>query len=250
MGSPAITAAGVARQLEAVRARIAAVGRDPSDITVIAVTKGFGPEAIVAAVGAGLVEVGENYAQECVAKIPAARDQLAGSVGVGGVGGVGVGSVGGVTVAPRLHFIGRLQTNKVRLLSPHVALWQSVDRLPLGREIARRAAGARVLVQVNVSDEPAKGGCAPGGVGELVGALLALGLDVCGLMAVGPTGPPDMARPGFAWVRAECDRLGLAVCSMGMTDDLEIAVAEGSTMVRVGSALFGMRPSPPPAELA
>ena len=232
----------MARQLEAVRARIAAVGRDPSDVTVIAVTKGFGPEAIVAAVGAGLVEVGENYAQECVAKIAAAREQLAGSVGVG-VGGVGVG-------APRLHFIGRLQTNKVRLLSPHVALWQSVDRLPLGREIARRAAGARVLVQVNVSDEPAKGGCAPGEADALVGALLALGLDVRGLMAVGPTGPPDMARPGFAWLRAECDRLGLAVCSMGMTDDLEIAVAEGSTMVRVGSALFGMRPSPPPAELA
>ena len=234
----------MARQLEAVRARIAAVGRDPSDVTVIAVTKGFGPEAIVAAVGAGLVEVGENYAQECVAKIAAARDQLAGP-GSGGVGGVG-----GVTVAPRLHFIGRLQTNKVRLLSPHVALWQSVDRLPLGREIARRAAGARVLVQVNVSDEPAKGGCAPGDADALVGALLALGLDVRGLMAVGPTGPPDMARPGFAWLRAECDRLGLAVCSMGMTDDLEIAVAEGSTMVRVGSALFGMRPSPPPAELA
>ena len=241
----------MARQLDAVRARIAAVGRDPSDVTVVAVTKGFGPEAIVAAVGAGLVEVGENYAQECVAKIAAARDQLAGSVGVGGVGvgGDGVG-VGGVTVAPRLHFIGRLQTNKVRLLSPHVALWQSVDRLPLGREIARRAAGARVLVQVNVSDEPAKGGCAPGEADALVGALLALGLDVRGLMAVGPTGPPDMARPGFAWLRAECDRLGLAVCSMGMTDDLEIAVAEGSTMVRVGSALFGMRPSPPPAELA
>ena len=232
----------MARQLEAVRARIAAVGRDPSDVTVIAVTKGFGPEAIVAAVGAGLVEVGENYAQECVAKIAAAREQLAGS----GPGGVGVGGVG----APRLHFIGRLQTNKVRLLSPHVALWQSVDRLPLGREIARRAAGARVLVQVNVSDEPAKGGCAPGEADALVGALLALGLDVRGLMAVGPTGPPDMARPGFAWLRAECDRLGLAVCSMGMTDDLEIAVAEGSTMVRVGSALFGMRPSPPPAELA
>ena len=235
MGSPAITAAGVARQLDVVRARIAAVGRDPSDVTVVAVTKGFGPEAMVAAVRAGLVEVGENYAQECVAKVASARDQLRGF---------------GVTVAPRLHFIGRLQTNKVRLLSPHVALWQSVDRLALGREIARRAAGARVLVQVNVSDEPAKGGCPPGDVDALVVALVALGLDVRGLMAVGPTGPPDMARPGFAWLRAECDRLGLPVCSMGMTDDLEIAVAEGSTMVRVGSALFGMRPSPPPAELA
>jgi PLP dependent protein len=223
-----ITADAVARRHQAVMARIASSGRDPGEVTVVAVTKGFGPEAIIAAVEAGLVDVGENYAQECAAKLVTATAELARRAGV--------------PRAPRLHFIGRLQTNKVRLLAPHVALWQSVDRAALGAEIARRAPGASVLVQVNVSDEPAKGGCAPSEVDPLVDDLRGRGLDVRGLMAVGRTGSPADARPGFAWLRAACDRLGLPVCSMGMTDDLEVAVAEGSTMVRVGSALFGMRP--------
>jgi pyridoxal phosphate enzyme (YggS family) len=232
MPDPAVTAASVAAHRDAVLARIAATGRDPATVTVVAVTKGFGPEAMVAAVEAGLVDVGENYAQECAGKIGPVLDRLAAD---------------GVTARPRLHFIGRLQSNKVRLVAPHVALWQSVDRASLGVEIARRVPGAAVLVQVNVSDEPAKGGCAPGEVDGLVARLRDLGLDVQGLMAVGRTGTPDDARPGFAWLRSACDRLRLPTCSMGMTDDLEIAVAEGSTMVRVGSALFGMRPSPPPS---
>ena len=217
----------VAERLAAVQARIATAGGDVAAITIVAVTKGFGVDAVAAAVAAGLGDVGENYAQEVLAKwtAPAARDV-------------------------RLHFIGRLQSNKVRHLAPFVALWQSVDRVSVAIEIGKRKPGAAVLVQVNVSDEPAKGGCPPTQVDALVEAARDVGLDVRGIMAVGKTGPAAQARAGFALARRTCDRLGLAVCSMGMTDDLDVAVGEGSTMVRIGSALFGMRPTAMPTELA
>ncbi|MEP6659973.1 MAG: YggS family pyridoxal phosphate-dependent enzyme [Acidimicrobiales bacterium] len=203
--------------LETVRDRIARAGGDSERVKLVAVTKGFGRDAIDAARAAGLSEIGENYAQDVVAK----RDALGGL---------------------HLHFIGRLQKNKVRVIAPLVACWQSVDRVALGEEIARRAPGARVLVQVNVSEEPSKGGCPPENTPNLVKQLGALGLDVAGLMTVGRTGPASEARPGFAVLSVLADRLGLAERSMGMSDDLEIAVAEGATIVRVGSALFGARP--------
>ena len=211
-------------RVEQVRNRIADAGGDPGAVQVLAVTKGFGPEVAQAAADAGLVDLGENYAQELVAKAPV----LAGA---------------GTTV--RWHFIGRLQRNKVRSLAPTVSLWQTVDRLDLGLEIAKRAPGARVLVQVNVSDEPQKGGCAPEAVADLVAQLSDTGLLVEGLMTVGRTGSPAAARSGFAVLRGLADRLDLTVRSMGMSGDLEVAVEEGSTMVRVGSALFGPRPSVP-----
>jgi uncharacterized pyridoxal phosphate-containing UPF0001 family protein len=111
-------------------------------------------------------------------------------------------------------------------------------------EIARRAPGAAVLVQVDTSGGLGKGGCAIGDVPALAAHCSDLGLEVLGLMAVGPTtGGPEAARPGFRQVRHLVDELGLSVCSMGMSDDLEVAVEEGSTQVRVGSALFGARPS-------
>ena len=109
-------------------------------IGILAVTKGFGAEVVEISMAAGLDDVGENYAQELLAKAEA----LPG-------------------LRPRWHFIGRLQRNKVRKLAPWVHLWQSVDRIPLGREIARHAPGAAVLVQVDVSGEPQKGGCSPDG---------------------------------------------------------------------------------------
>jgi pyridoxal phosphate enzyme (YggS family) len=207
----------VAERLAALRARIESAGADPDAIVVIAVTKGFDASAVGAAVAAGLLDLGENYAQELLAKAEAAPDGV------------------------RWHAIGRLQRNKVRSLAPHVALWQSVDRAELGGEIARRAPGAAVLVQVNVSDEPQKGGCEPGETAALVHDLRADGLQVEGLMAVGPTGPPEAGRPAFARLRALADELALPVRSMGMTADLEVAVAEGATMVRIGTALFGPR---------
>ncbi|MBV9953174.1 MAG: YggS family pyridoxal phosphate-dependent enzyme [Acidimicrobiia bacterium] len=204
-------------QLTAVRARIEAAGGDPDQIAVLAVTKGFDRRAVDAAVAAGLLDVGENYAQELSAKV--------------------VDAPPGV----RWHFIGRLQRNKVRTIAAHVALWQSVDRAELGAEIAKRAPGAEVLAQVNVSGEATKGGCPPDDVPALVRDLQAEGLDVRGLMTVGATGPAEAARPGFALLRDLADRLSLPVRSMGMTGDLEVAVQEGATMIRVGTALFGSR---------
>jgi pyridoxal phosphate enzyme (YggS family) len=211
-------------RLAVVRQRIAEAGGDPQAITLVAVTKGFGPEVALAAAGAGLLDLGENYAQELVAKAPVLADA-------------------GHRV--RWHAIGRLQRNKVRSLASVVSLWQTVDRIDLGLEIARRAPGAAVLVQVNVSDEPQKGGCAPADATELVGRLADAGLDVQGLMTVGRTGTPQEASGGFELLSRLADRLALPVRSMGMSGDLEVAVAAGSTMVRVGGALFGPRPSRP-----
>ena len=219
-GAAAVDADRVAARLARVRERIAAAGGDPGT-TVVAVTKGFGPEAVRAALAAGITDVGESYAQELRRKADA----------------LGV-------VVPRWHFVGRLQSNKVRLVAADVAMWQSVDRGSLGPELAGRAPGARVLAQVNVSGEAQKGGCAPDGAPALVGALLEVGLDVVGLMAVGASGPPEAARPGFRLLASLADRLGLAERSMGMSSDLEVAVQEGATIVRVGSALFGARPRP------
>jgi pyridoxal phosphate enzyme (YggS family) len=207
----------IAEPLAAVRARIDAAGGDPDSIVVIAVTKGFDRQAVDAAVAAGLLDVGENYAQELLAKAAGAPEEI------------------------RWHFIGRLQRNKVRALAPHVALWQSVDRAELGAEIAKRAPGAEVLAQVNVSGESTKGGCPPDEVPALVRDLQADGLRVGGLMTVGATGPAEAARPGFVTLRDLADRLSLPIRSMGMTGDLEVAVQEGATMVRVGTALFGPR---------
>lgn len=191
-------------------------------MTIVAVTKGFGPDAVAAAVAAGVEDVGESYAQELLAKAEA-----------------------GTAAPPRWHFVGRLQANKVRSLAGTVALWQSVDRPRVVDEVARRAPGARVLVQVDVSGEPSKGGCPPAEVPALVERASAAGLEPAGLMAVGPLGPPEDARPGFRAVTALADRLDLPVRSMGMSADLEVAVQEGSTMVRVGTALFGPRPPRP-----
>jgi pyridoxal phosphate enzyme (YggS family) len=208
----------VVANLDRVRHRIAAAGRDPSSVRIVAVTKGFGSDAIDAALAAGLTDIGENYAQEVVAKSePLARATV--------------------------HFIGRLQSNKIRVLAPYIAVWQTVDRVALADELGRRASGAVVLVQVNTSGEPHKGGCLPGEAPALFARCLEQGLRVDGLMTIGRTGDPIDARAGFTALARLADRLGLRERSMGMTDDLEVAVAEGATMIRVGSALFGPRPA-------
>jgi len=213
---------GFAGRLAAIRARIEAASPDPSTVTLMAVTKGFGPEAPRTAVAAGLSVVGENYADELVAKAHALADDPG--------------------PAPEWHFLGAVQRNKVPRLAPVVACWQGVARLAEGRAIAARRPGARILVQVDVAGLPGRGGVPPVDVADLVAALRGEDLDVAGLMAVGPPGPPEDARPGFRAVRRLADDLGLPVRSMGMTDDLEVALSEGSTMVRVGRALFGDRP--------
>jgi pyridoxal phosphate enzyme (YggS family) len=220
-----IDTASVTARLAHVEERIAAAGG--VDIQIVAVTKGFGPEAIVAAVGAGLTKVGENYAQECVPKIEAAAALLHDEH----------------RSVPELHFIGQLQTNKIRLLAPVVDVWQSVDRPPAVAALAKRAPGARVFLQVVHDAGPGKGGWPVERVDELAAAAADAGLAIEGLMTVGPTdGDERSIRAAFAATRRAADRLGVGQCSMGMTDDLEIAIGEGSTMIRVGSALFGARP--------
>ncbi|MEI7546779.1 MAG: YggS family pyridoxal phosphate-dependent enzyme [Actinomycetota bacterium] len=207
----------VADRLAVVRHRIAAAGG--TDVDVLAVTKLFDIDHCWAAYRAGCTAVGENYAQEVVTKFAGSRPPFA------------------------VHFIGQLQTNKVRLLAPLVDVYESVDRPSLIDELAKRVPGTAVLLQVACRHEPRKGGCAIEDVPALHDAAIGAGLRVLGLMTVGPTeGGPEAARAGFRAVRALVDRLRLVVCSMGMTDDLEVAVEEGSTEVRVGSALFGERP--------
>jgi len=211
----------VAHNVHAVRERIAAAGG--RDVRLVAVTKTFGADAIRAAMAAGCDAIGENYAQELVTKLHDVESH------------------------PEVHFIGQLQSNKVRMIAPLVDVYESVDRESLAVEIARRAPGAVVLIQVHTQtgagDGAGKGGCQPADVPALVERVTSLGLHVAGLMTVGPTeGGPEAARPGFRQVRSLADRLGLVICSMGMSDDLEVAVEEGSTQVRIGSALFGARP--------
>lgn len=191
-------------------------------VQIMGVTKAHGPWAIRSAHDAGLGHVGENYAQEV-------RDKadVLGTVRSAGV---------------RVHFIGALQTNKVRMIAAHVDVVQSVDRLSLIDELAKRAAGCAVMVQVRHGDEDNKAGCAPREVPGLVDAALNRGLRVEGLMTIGPTNGDRVATGrAFAATRALVDMLGLQECSMGMTDDLDLAVAEGTTMIRVGRALFGAR---------
>jgi pyridoxal phosphate enzyme (YggS family) len=167
--------------------------------------------------------IGENYAQELLEKRAVADD-----------------------AGLAIHFIGRLQSNKVRLVADAVAVWETVDRPALVDEIARRAPGATVLIQVNATGEPNKGGCPPDDIRALLEQARSAGLAVDGLMTVGPTeGGAEAARPAFRVVRSLVDELGLATCSMGMTDDLEVAVEEGTTRVRLGTALFGPRPPRP-----
>jgi len=204
--------------LERIKNRITDAGGDPARIRIVAVTKGHDVDAVRAAIAAGIDDIGENYAQELVAKAETLVDPQ-----------------------PRWHFIGQLQRNKVRQISHLVHLWQSVDRLRLGEEIASRVPGAEVLAEVNLTDDPNRGGQQPGLVPGLVDGLRDLGLQVRGLMAVGRTGDPSAVREGFAAVRRLADELDLEERSMGMSDDLELAVGEGATMVRIGTALVGPR---------
>jgi pyridoxal phosphate enzyme (YggS family) len=216
--------APVADALARVRDRIAAAAtrarRDPATVTLVGATKTVPAERIAAALDAGLTDVGENRAQELLAKAPVLASH---------------------PHPPRWHFVGQLQRNKVAGLARWVTCWQSVDRIALGEVIARRAPGAQVLVEVNLGAEPTKAGCAPADAGALVDGLRGLDLQVDGLMTVAPQeGDP---RRWFAALRDLGATLGLSELSMGMSDDYEAAVEEGATIVRVGRAIFGPRPS-------
>jgi PLP dependent protein len=190
-------------------------------VEILGVTKGFGADAIDAAVSAGCTMVGENYAQELLGKLAELDPR---------------------TALPRVHFIGRLQSNKIRRLASSVDVWESVDRASLLEEIAHRSPRATVLIQVNATGEVGKGGCPPAEVEVLAERATNLNLDLNGVMTVGPTSGDVVAtRRAFEVTRRLAEALELPTCSMGMTDDLDIALDAGTTRVRVGTALFGPR---------
>jgi pyridoxal phosphate enzyme (YggS family) len=221
------------RSLAAVRERIAAAcgraGREPSDVTLIAVSKTFPADAVRAMMDAGQTVFGENRVQEALTKIDA----------------VGPG--------PAWHLIGSLQRNKARHVVGRFALIHAVDSATLAAELDRRATGAGVvqpvLIQVRQGGETTKSGVDAPDLPALVDDLAGRpGLDLHGLMTIPPPADvPEDNRGWFAELRAlrdrEASRTGLALphLSMGMTDDFEVAVEEGATLVRVGRALFGER---------
>ncbi len=207
-------------RLASIRQRIDSVA-DGRQVTLVAVTKTWPIEIVERAMAAGLTDCGENYAQDLAAKAKTLRDADRPS--------------------PRWHFIGGLQRNKVKLLAASVDLWHTVDRPVLIDQIAVRSPGASILVQVNTTNEEQKFGCSPSDVGLMVEQAQRAGLDVQGLMTLGPTGGVDPG-PSFAQLAGLAQRYQLRELSMGMTNDFERAVSEGSTMVRIGSALFGSRP--------
>ncbi len=211
-------ATAVAERLAGIRDRIAGAGGDPARVRIVAVTKAFGADAVDAAVAAGLTDVGENYAQELLAKAPQAPP------------------------AVDWHFLGVPQRNKVRHLAPYVSLWEAVDRPATLDAIAARQPGGAVLVQVNLTGDTNKGGCRPDDTRDLLRHGRALGLDVQGLMTVGPAGDRAASATCFGALAGLAAAEGVHQLSMGMSDDFDLAVAEGSTMIRVGRGLFGPRP--------
>jgi len=214
----------------AVRARIAdaarGAGRDASGVTLVAVSKTFGADAVQAALDAGQRVFGENRVQEAAAKFPALKASHPDL---------------------ELHLIGPLQTNKAREAVALFDVIESVDREKLARELAKEMARAgrrpRLYVQVNIGEEPQKAGVAPGELDALLEACRGLGLAIEGLMCIPPADQPP--APFFASLRELAARHALPVVSMGMSGDYAEAIAQGATHVRVGSAIFGVRPRPP-----
>ncbi|CAB4593751.1 unannotated protein [freshwater metagenome] len=210
----------VSENIHDLQDRLARLSPD-RDVRIVAVTKGFGVDAPRAALAAGITMIGENYAQELVAKHEELSSEERERI--------------------EWHFLGRLQRNKVRSLVSIVSVWQSVDRVELIDEIARRAPGAKVMIQLNLSEEPQKGGAPLSEGAALVAHARDLGLDVVGLMGVGTAGDAADSSVAFGTLVALAEELGLPERSIGMSDDLEVAVGQGSTMVRVGTGLFGAR---------
>jgi PLP dependent protein len=212
-----VSAVGIAENLARLRAEL------PARVTLVAVSKTQPAAAIREAYAAGQRDFGENYAQEWREKAEALTD----------------------LAELRWHFIGGLQTNKVKYLAGRVAYVHTVDREELARELSRRfaqkGAVARVFLEVNTGGEASKSGCAPGEAPALAAAIRALpAVELVGVMGIPP--PDDDPRPHFRALRALRDGLGLAELSMGMSGDWRVAVEEGATFVRVGTAIFGVRP--------
>jgi len=192
-------------------------GRDRQDVRVVAATKTVALDPIRELLAAGCADLGENRAQELLAKAPELADEP------------------GLT----WHFIGPVQRNKVNGLASWVTWWHTVDRPALVTALGSRVPGAAVLLEVNLAGEPQKAGCEPATVGRLADTARAAGLDVVGLMAI-PPHPGDPRRWFAALADLAADE-GLAELSMGMSEDYEVAIEEGATIVRLGRVLFGPR---------
>ena len=203
------------------RERISALSGDR--VEIVAVTKGFGSWALRLAAECGFRNVGENYAQELKAKWSALNEDQREAVNV--------------------HFIGGMQTNKVRQVAEIVNVWQTVDRASLVRELSKRCPGSSVMVQVNLTENEAQGGCPMTEADQLISLATSAGLEVTGLMAIGPQGDVASIRSAYRELVSLADDQGLRHRSIGMSNDLEIAIESGSTMVRIGTALFGDRPT-------
>jgi pyridoxal phosphate enzyme (YggS family) len=221
-----VESGAIAERVSSVRQRVAAAcersGRDPKAVTIIAVSKGFGSQAIAAVAQAGITDIGENRVQEASRK------------------------VGELKTIPGLtwHMVGHLQTNKVKAALRVFDILHSVDSLHLAEEISRRAsAPVPVFLEVNVAGESTKMGFS---ISELASAHGRIGslpnIDVRGLMTVAPlVRDAEEARPVFGELRRHAETLGLSELSMGMSDDFEVAIDEGATYVRIGRAIFGER---------
>jgi len=219
----------IGERVRAVRERIAAAceraGRDPSEVTLIAVTKTQPAEAVAAAWRAGVRDFGENRVQEAIAKMPEVEALLGEGAGV------------------RWHLIGHLQRNKAKAAAGRFVILHGIDSSRLIDALAASGHDVRVLLQVNVAGEVTKHGAPP----EELPALIAHAaryptIAVEGLMTVAPlTADPEEVRPVFRTLRQLAERHSLPVLSMGMTNDFEVAIEEGATHVRVGRAIFGER---------
>jgi len=218
----------IARRVASVLSRIEAAchraGRSPSDVTLVAVCKGFPPEAVLEAAAAGVTHFAENRVQEAAAKRP---------------------HLSGLPAGITWHMVGHLQTNKVKSALELFDIIHSVDSLRLADAVSRRAPRrVPVFLEVNVAAEPTKHGF---NLEELPAAYEAAArmpnLDIWGLMTVAPLArDPEDVRPIFRRLHQEARALGLRQLSMGMTDDFEVAIEEGATHVRIGRAIFGDRP--------
>lgn len=222
----------IAARVQEVRARVAEAaaraGRKPEEITLVAVTKGVPPAAIEEARALGITDFGENRAQELVEKCAALGESV------------------------RWHFIGRLQTNKIKLVGDKIVLLHALDRLPLAEKLenylAARGRTLPVLLEVNVAREETKAGFYPEEVIPFLQKFSFPHLKVQGLMTVAPYAPdPEEVRPVFRALRELAEKIAalslpeveMRFLSMGMSEDFEVAVEEGANIIRVGRAIFG-----------
>lgn len=185
---------------------------------LLPVTKGFGAEEVQAMLEVGLTQVGESYAQEVIEKAQIFNDNRI-----------------------AWHMIGRVQSNKVRKLSETISLWHSVDRKDLITEISKRKKDSKVLIQVDMNNRPQQGGCSLEEVPELIEFASSKGLKVDGLMTIGVDQDVEATKRAFAGLAKLAESMGLREISMGMSDDYEIAIDHGATILRVGRGIFGER---------